>query len=461
MSRGVQERLMRGLAAQGFAQVVNMGMQLFSVPMFLHFWGKTQYGEWLLLSTIPSYFALSDLSFGSAAGNEMTMLVAAGDRERALKVFQSAWLLITGVSLACLALAGLALPFAPIDQWLHLTRMSHMTVQVTCGLLIAQVVLSQQGGLLDAGWRCEGNYPMNTFTANLLRLVEFLACVVVLFLHGGPMQVAATVLLIRLPGYSLIWLCLKRTTPWLALGWRHAEIRLLRPLIGPALSFNAFPLGWAFSLQGMVTVVGIAFGPGAVVVFSTTRTLTRIIFQLLNAITNTVWAEFSAAFGAGNLNMARNLHRRACQVGLWGALFFAVCLIAVGPSFHHFWTRGRTPFDPGLFHLLLIDIILCSIWSTSYVVPVSINKHQGTALVFLAVNGSALGSAILLARLMGLNGVAVALIGSELAMITYVLHRSLSLLHDNLADYVSLVLRPPIGWIWKRVIRSRHGEATG
>ena len=39
-------------------------------------------GEWILLNTIPSYLGLSDVGFGSVAGNEMTMLAAAQDFEQ-------------------------------------------------------------------------------------------------------------------------------------------------------------------------------------------------------------------------------------------------------------------------------------------------------------------------------------------------------------------------------------------
>ena len=99
MSQAVYKRLVKGFAAQGFAQAINLIIQIGSVPLFIHFWGKLLYGEWLLISTVPSYFALSDLGFANAAGTEMTMRVARGDREGALKVFQLAWLLVTGVSL--------------------------------------------------------------------------------------------------------------------------------------------------------------------------------------------------------------------------------------------------------------------------------------------------------------------------------------------------------------------------
>src|SRR5712664_4644306 len=83
-----------GIAGTVLGPVVTAIVQIVSVPVFLHFWGVKLYGEWLILSAIPTYLMLSDMGFGSVAGNDMTMRVAAGDRESALETFQSTWALI-------------------------------------------------------------------------------------------------------------------------------------------------------------------------------------------------------------------------------------------------------------------------------------------------------------------------------------------------------------------------------
>lgn len=40
MSQAVRTRLIKGFAAQGFAQAVNLIIQIGSVPLFIHFWGE-------------------------------------------------------------------------------------------------------------------------------------------------------------------------------------------------------------------------------------------------------------------------------------------------------------------------------------------------------------------------------------------------------------------------------------
>ncbi|RYZ88080.1 MAG: lipopolysaccharide biosynthesis protein, partial [Proteobacteria bacterium] len=256
MSNPVRKRLIKSFAAQGFGQVINIIIQVFSVPIFLHFWGKELYGEWLLLSTIPTYLSLSDFGFASAAGNDMTMRVARGDKDGALAVFQSVWVLISAISLVLTSVLLVSAKFLPLVEWFRLTRITPAEVVTIVTFLTLQVSVAQQMGLLGAGFRSDGNYARGVTASNLQRLAEFLAGVVVLYMGAGPVTLSGTVLLIGFFSNTIIRFDLKRRSPWLSIGWKYASMRLIKQVAGPAIAFMGFPIGHALSLQGVVTVVG-------------------------------------------------------------------------------------------------------------------------------------------------------------------------------------------------------------
>src|SRR5271155_3693072 len=85
-TRSLQRRLIAGFGANTFSRLSTTLTQILSVPVFLTHWGTHLYGEWILLNAIPAYFGLSDVGFGSVAGNDMTMLAAAGNFGEALVV---------------------------------------------------------------------------------------------------------------------------------------------------------------------------------------------------------------------------------------------------------------------------------------------------------------------------------------------------------------------------------------
>ncbi len=443
MSQAVRERLMRGFAAMGFSSAIYLLIQVGTIPLFIHFWGKTLYGEWLVLSTVPSYFALSDLGFANAAGTEMTMRVARGDREGALKVFQSAWLLVTGVSLLVTLATLSVIHWLPLERWLNLPTLAHAEVVIIISILVFQVFFDLQTGLISAAYRCDGHFPAGTMIYNIQRLAEFIVAAVVLCCGIHLVGLALAVMVTRLVGNSLSMLYMRSISPWLTFGWQQADLATLKQITSPALTFMGFPIGFALSLQGTVMVVGIVLGPGAVTLFTASRTLTRFVWQILNAITNTIWVELSTAFGSNDIALARSLHRRACQAALWIAVASSIALFFIGPTIFRLWTQGKVPFDSTLFSLLLIVVVVSSFWSVSYAVQLSVNRHQKLAAIFVGATTLSLGLALVLTRLMGLHGTALSLLVIDLFMSAYVVRQSLVLVQDTLPAFIKFILTPP------------------
>lgn len=429
-------RIMRGLGATAFGFGRSVVVQLLSIPIFLRYWGVGQYGEWLLLSTIPAYFAMSDVGFGSVAGNEMTMKVAEGDRLGALDTFQSTWAFVTGMSTALVGAAMIVFWSFPVERWLNLTIFSHTTTCVVATVLLCHVAISLQGGLVAAGYRCVGLYATETFWGNMSRLVESAGLLLVVVLGGGPVDVAVVYLALRTMNFFALRLYLKRRAPWIVFGLSHARRETVRRLAAPAAAFMGFPAGNALSMQGMITVVGVVLGPVAVVTLSAMRTLVNAVKQGMTMVNNTVWPELSMAYGAGNLLLAKRLHRYACQASLFIAISGAMFLALFGQRLIEVWTSGKIVMEPIFFHLMLLVIVANSLWYTSLVVPSAINRHERIAVYYLCSAAASLVLAVPLLRLWGLSGVAVALFTVDVVMSVYTIRLSTSLLADCPSEFI-------------------------
>src|SRR5262249_10081754 len=115
----LKRRIIANLGANGFAQLVNIITQLVAVPLFLYAWSKEHYGEWLLLSALPTYLSLAEAGFVSVSANKAAMLASAGKPEEVRRVLQTAWgflLIMSGF------LALLAAPAAFLVPWPRLLR---------------------------------------------------------------------------------------------------------------------------------------------------------------------------------------------------------------------------------------------------------------------------------------------------------------------------------------------------
>lgn len=443
MKLGLKRRLFHSVGATSLGPISTAIVQLVSVPIFLHFWGSRLYGEWLILSAIPIYLALTDFGFGPVAANDMTMLVARGERNAALEVFQSAWVMTTAVSVSFGFLITLGLWAFPVEKWLGVTLLSRGQVIATLCVLCAFMLLDMQWTVIEAGFRCDGNYALGTLLGAIIRFGASVAGAVAVVCHAFPLGAAVAMLVTRMLGNWIGQLVLKRKSQWLSYGFRNAHLSVIRKLLKPALAYMAFPAGNAFSLQGMTIVVGVTLGPIAVVVLSTTRTLTRFVYQMVSMITNSVWAELSAAFGSGNIVLARNLHRCAFQASLACSLAGVLFLALFGNAIYGNWTHHNVGMDHRLFYLLLVEVLANCMWFTSSIVAISCNKHVQQAAMYLLTTVVSVPLAYFLMLRYGLTGVAISLLIGDFWMINYVLGHSLAILHDNFGEFGRALLRPP------------------
>ncbi len=442
MTGTVRQRFVQGFAATALGPVVTILVQIVSVPVFLHAWGTRLYGEWLILSAIPTYLAFSDIGFGDVAANDMTMRTAAGDREGALETFQSTWLLISVSSVLFALLFSLGAWFLPISHWLNLSYTESGAFKILV-LLFIYALLTQQADLITSGFRCEGNYALGTLIKNVVRLVEGALVTVIVLFRATPIQAAATYVVLRTLGTLIMAWLMVRQSPWLSFGGRHATLSCARRLALPAVAYLAFPVGNALSIQGMVLVIGAVLGPIAVAIFSTMRTLTRFGFQIMESVKNSVWPELSTAYGAQNWPLARKLHRTACQASLWSSVGAATFLFFAGDRIIAIWTHGRIVPDEAAFRWLLLVTVANSFWYTSSVVTIASNTHERVAAVYLVGSAAALGIARLLTPHFGISGAAMALLAIDIVVGWYVLTQSLSALSEGSSDFFASLFRMP------------------
>lgn len=439
----IKTKLLRNLGANAYGQLITVAIQLISVPLFLHYWGVKLYGEWLILSTIPAYLSLSDIGFASVAANDMTMRVAKGDKKGALEVYQSIWIFISVVSVIVTCVFSISIYVFPLNDIFSISYISGKHTQQVLIILMLSVLLGLQGGVLNTAFRAVGRYAYGAILNNTVRLLEWFFSIVALLLGGDVLVVALVMLLVKLSGFIVIWVILRRQVAWLILGMKEASTQKIRELIKPAIAFMAFPLGLALSIQGLVLVIGIFLGPVAVALFSAYRTLTRLLVQIVTMLNQAIWPEVSAAYGVGKMDLVKQLHYKASSLIFWMALSSVTVLGLIGEFIINVWTRNAFEINHFLLGLLLVTAFVNVLWQSSWVVLMATNKHQKISVAFVIASAIGLVISFLLIPYMGVNGAGVALLLAELPMFYFAVNNGLILLGDNWLAYIKEVIRNP------------------
>jgi len=413
----IRKRLVSGAAANTLSIGVGMLLQLAAVPVLTSSWGLPAYGTWLMLTTIPTYFALTDLGFVQAATNDMTMRHARGDRLGVLAAFQSVAVLVGGL-LGIALLVGVGLlawrqAGAPLPDW----AADHAVV---LALLLVYSGVTLLARVLLAAFRSTGHYAAGTLIYDGGSLTEG-ALVLLMASFGGKFLGCVLVqLAIRLISMAVTYNLLMRMVPWLRGGLRYASRAELRRMVGPALSAMAVPTALAINLQGMVLVVGSVLSPAAAGMFVPVRTATRLFVQLAGIINRASMPELAAAYATGSHATLRRIVQ--ANAGIAAALLVpgAIGTVILGPWAIGLWTVGHVVPPRDFLALMAADMVVHAAWFFAFSFVLAVNLHARLGLPLLIVMAADIALAIPAAHAWGLNGVSATMLAGDAAALALV-----------------------------------------
>jgi glycosyltransferase involved in cell wall biosynthesis/O-antigen/teichoic acid export membrane protein len=398
VSAAVRRRVLRGVGANVYGQVAIVVSQLVGVPILLNAWGDRIYGDWLILFAVPAYLAMTDLGFSISAANDMTARTAAGERDAALTVFQSVFALLLCLSGILLVTAIAAIYSLPGAVLTALVDLPAARTRLVLSLLCASVLIKLFDGLNQAGFRANGEYFVHACIFATIGLAQQVSVWVAALCGAGIPGAAMVYLAVTAIGVPATSAALMRRHRWVRFGVRHARLAEVQRLGLPAAGNLAIPMSQMLANQGMVIVVGSVLGPVCVVLFSTLKTLTRLSYQVLIAISNAAEPEFAALSSAVDRRRLTALFVQVMRASLWTCLPVVAALAFVGGGILTMWTHGRVLMDDGLFAWLLATMVSQTFWNGALSMLRAANRHVAVAGVQLASALLGVGFAYLLLR---------------------------------------------------------------
>jgi len=412
-------RVARGSAANLVGLVGNLLMQLVSVPVLAAAFGVERYGVWLLLSTVPVYIALSDLGLTTVATNEMTIRIAEGREDLALRTFQSSGIavvaifagLTTVVTLVVMGTAAWPGFWSPLLQP-HLPALVLLTLYAAFGMISLVPV---------AVLRASGAYARGTLAWEGSTILEGIALLGVAVVTRDLVATAAAPAAIRFVTMLLMYADMRRLRPAFRIGRAHADIAEVRRLLAPALAALAVPVALAINLQGTAIVVGVLLGPAAVAIFMPVRTASRLAVQGVGIVIRAAVPQLSAAHGRQDrIAEARlwSLNRRllmfvlppvAAVFGLFGAEAVAV------------WTQGRIVPERLFVAIMAGTIVLHSIWYFGITLLAASHRHVRVARLVVPVCAIGIVGTWLLTQHFALPGAAAGVLAVDAVLAVAVL----------------------------------------
>jgi O-antigen/teichoic acid export membrane protein len=402
-------RVASGVAAHLYSQVITIITQLAAVPIFLHRWNAETYGQWLAISAVPVYLTIADVGIMTAAGNLMSMHNARGEHEQVRAIFKAGLMVVLIVVPVISALAGVLL--SSFTFGLSVDQRGALFV-LTLGALFTVAC-----GLFDASYRSFGKYPKITFLLSTARITEWVGMLVGLFLGGTLTSTALGYLAGRSVSFLGIYLFSRSDVPHIKWSLAGVDGRLAANMAKAGMGFISITLGSLLTLQGMIVLVSIQLGGAAVAIFSTSRTLTRLLAQLAVLSGKSLSPEISALYGAGQQVAADKLLKQMMRLVMTVVLIGALLLGPIAPIIMRIWSHGKLSFDRPVFYMLLAAAVVTSYWQIRSVRLTATNQHQVIAILFVTTAALVLLLSYIAMPMFGVNAAAGGTLLADLLMV--------------------------------------------
>ena len=424
----IRGRLLKGFGANLINQVLVFSTRVVLAPLFLKAWGVEVYGEWLLLSSFVAYLSLTDMGGQSYIANRLTQTYTQGNMVLFRKVLHTGLALFLIMPTAVFLLFSATIRIVPTFSFLQISHTNHQVVVWVLTILAFQFIFGLPQGIVLGIYRAIGRLPRGVMLSNLTQLLQLAFIAGGLWLGGGMILIAALQALPFLLVAILAVIDLNSRFPQFSLlSLNDAEVSIGRTFVKPSLHFLSIQASLVFSIQGTVLVVGMVLAPVQVVIFTTIRTMTQAMRQLVYLLIHSAWPEITRLDAEQNVGELLSLFRAILRSALVATAILILIFHFFGGAIYRLWLGDTVEYQQVAMDLFLIYALQLVFWTTCSSLLMATNIHHALAKILLVSSLVGIVLAYLGGRYFGLRGVIVGMtIGDALMplwLVPYLVNR--------------------------------------
>ena len=439
----IRRRLLTGTLSNFAGRFTTAGIWFVLTPFLLARLEADGYALWVLMSAVASYGSLLELGIGGAVVKYVAEHVARGERDAAMKVISSSFLVYLGLGLATLIVSvaiapslshflGVAAEDQPTAAWLV----------IVTGLYVAVSIAFTPWTSLLRGLQ---RHDLANGVQVMGSLVLAAATVAALLLGWGVLgMVAMNVPVNIVMGVASACLC-RRAAPDLSLAWRGADVATLRRITSFSSSLFVIDVATCLRSKSDAFVIALFRPVSAVTPYALAKKLAElndlIVMQFLKVVMPLA-SELDAGDRARKL---RTLHIVASRLALAVAVPIAVVLVIVGGPVLSIWVGPEYAEYEDLVDVLVIASVFATSQAPAARILQGIARHRIVATTSIAAGVANVALAILLLPRFGLMGAAVGnLIPTAVSALAVILPFANRTLHVTWRDALREIWLPAV-----------------
>ncbi len=424
------QRILRMFGATAGTVGTTLLAQLLLPPLFIHFYGISRYGEWLVLSAGIAY--LSTLNFGitTYAANELTILRKRGEGERYRELQASTLALLLLMVVLGIGVSVLLL-YLPLPRLLHLSIIPAREVALAASLLGLQAMLNILTLYYTGLFMVVEQAHRGCGWDNVRRLSLTLVCVPLAAAHLNFALIAFGQFLMAALILILTVVDLRRRMGGLPLGLHGANWKTAKSSLVPSGMFAMVFAQHLLVFQAPMILLQRLTGADMVVLFSVSRTIFSTARQGIGAVTAAIAPEITFSYGRRDraklleiFHYSEQLVFALIPVANLGVLLLAPLLVRV-------WLHRPGFFMPGMYAVMALISSAMSTREHKQYFQYSTNQHQMLSLIVFLGNIAMIVLSIPATIRWGLSGFMGVWLISELSQMGLLYRENRKLFHGD------------------------------
>ncbi|MDD3265787.1 MAG: polysaccharide biosynthesis C-terminal domain-containing protein [Burkholderiales bacterium] len=418
MSNQVENRFIKTSSVSILSTVLNILLQITTVPICLHYWGNTMYGTWLSVSAAFTLLRAIDGGYNTYIGNKLNILYHQ-DKLKMHKIMASS---VYGIALlGFIQVILVALLYYIVNYNLFPSISFNLSDKNSIiGLFIICLfwaVFCSYIGILHRMLITVGMLYQLLWWMLVLQVMQNIAILASAYYNFNiihtAIMFASSQAFIYIFSAIYIKIKLKEMSPWLS----GATVK-----VGVKDIFNSMPMTVNGVIQQggtswLVILVSLVINVAAIPAYTTMRTMNNLWITAVNVLTAPLLPDVVRFYATKEMDKFRKVHQ--LHIILMSILVNLSILILYPfiSSLYNIWTKHSLVLDLELLVLLFVSTMFYAYNSLFNVFLNGINHSR-----YLIISGLIRGVLVIilsyvLLKMYGLDGVGYAILISEILML--------------------------------------------
>ncbi len=401
----IRSQVLRNTISNTIGKIVTLGVWFFLTPFLLHHLGASDYGLWILITSIVAYGSLLDFGVANAIAKYVAQYHAEERLDQARSLVATALWLYLGLGLTAVVLGAVLAPILP--ALLELPPEQHATASWLTLLSALALGVSLPSATTISVLRGLHRFDLANMVG-IIGMALFTGATIGALLLGGGLigMVAINIPVTLMTQIPAIWL-INRTAPELHFGWRGASRRLLKTVASFSSAMFVINVAGQLETKTDEIVIGASLPIANVTPYSIARRLSELPQLLTEQFMKVLMPLASRLHAENDRQRLRALYLVSTRLTLAVFMPLALGLTILARPFITIWVGAPYgQYDYLVLILVAASFLVTSQWPGGAILQ-GMGRHRILALITLCSALVNLGLSLILVHPFGLTGVAL------------------------------------------------------